>query len=81
MLCRNSTSTRIGSHKIVLCWYYLAHVILGGIKYYKIHMWYTKGMKLLIISFLCQWKWIYGQTILHSHLNLDFYHIRTTKGF
>ena len=28
---------------------YLVHVILGGIEYCKIHMWYTPGMKSLMI--------------------------------
>ena len=39
---------------------YLVHVSLGGIKYCKIHMWFTSGIKSWN-SYLCQWKRIPGQ--------------------
>ena len=37
-----------------------------------IYMWYTSDMKLLHISFLCQWQWISGKIIFYSHLIFAF---------
>ena len=41
-------------------------------------MWYTSGVKNLIISFVSQCQQITGKIITYSNFNLDFYHIPTT---
>ena len=35
-------------------------------------MWYTSGMNILIISFLCLWQWTPGQIIAYSNYILNF---------
>ena len=57
----------------------LVYVDLGGIKYCNIHMRYTSGMKILIISFLCQWQRITGQIIAYSNFNFGVYQSPTTE--